>query len=94
MSTEALLQEIVTELRQIRLALGGGAKAASAQQPSQSGPTNSGNGGGSQYAKRDDEKFSTCNRCGAVNVVWRKSKAGKSYLVNPDGAYHSATCGK
>jgi hypothetical protein len=93
MSTEALLQEIVTELRQIRLALGGGAKAP-AQQPKQSGPINSGNGGGSQYAKREDEKFATCNRCGAANVIWRKSKAGKSYLVNPDGAYHSATCNK
>lgn len=87
MSTEALLQEIVTELRQIRIALGG---KGSTNQTAQA----SGNGDANKYAKRPDEKFSTCNRCGATNVIWRESKAGKKYLVNPDGKFHSETCGK
>ena len=96
LSTTQLLTLILTELRSIKVAL---QPKGSSQPPARQPAPNQNSGGqsysdGNQYAKREDEKFSTCNRCGAANVIWRKSKAGKSYLVNPDGAYHSSTCNK
>ena len=89
MATEELLKQIVTELQAIKVALLGQKPATG--QPANSTNASSGNGGG-KYAKRPDEDFATCNRCGANNVVWRESKAGKSYLINANGEYHSKTC--
>ena len=93
MTTEVeLLALILTELRGIKAALQPGGRTS--QPPASQPPQNQGgNTGGGKYAKKPDEEFATCNRCQATNVIWRKSRnSGKSYLVNPDGAYHSTTC--
>ena len=90
-STSQLLTLILTELKGIKAALQSGGRASQppARQPANRGSGN--NSGGNKYAQKPDEETATCRDCGE-DIVWRVSRAGKNYCVNPDGSYHSETC--